>query len=80
MVTSPAKEGLEFEGLVFEPWGAPPLGAADCWGGPVAGTGGTAPGAVVEPEGAGVKPTEGSIRGSGPEGTRGGTARGGVKV
>jgi hypothetical protein len=82
MVMSPAKEGLEYEFadvLVFEPSGAALLGAADCWGGLVAGTGGTTVGAV-EPEGARVKPTEGSIGGSKPEGTRGGTAQGGVTV
>ena len=37
MVTLPAKEGMKFEFievLVFEPAGALPLGAVDCWGGP----------------------------------------------
>jgi len=66
IVMSPIEGGMECEpkgGLEFELEGAPPVAAADCWG--VQDTGlegiGITVGCAVEPEGAGVSPTLGSI-------------------
>jgi len=72
IVMSSKEGGVECEtagGLVFEPGGAPPVAAADCWRGPEAGpeSEGAGAGCAVEPVGAGVSPTLGSIM----QGTKG---------